>query len=94
MEFRASAQVNELTICRDNYDSKEAFENAIRDQVLFLINEDYIMTIKYDDKGMGIVVINYEYADESFGCPVPRWLTPDDEELLVNMKEDYKNAQV
>ena len=82
-------KANELVICKEDFKSKEEFENAIRDAVMMLLNLDYIMTIKYDarDKEMGIVVIHYNYADEEFGDRLPYWLYPEEEESVV-YKED------
>lgn len=76
-------RVNELTVCREDYDSKEEFENAIKDAVMVLLNNNYIMTIKYDDKGFGIVWIQYDYAEKDFGGALPYWLLPKEEETVV-----------
>ena len=68
-------QVNSIVICRDEYKSQDAFENAIKDAVMVLLNNNYIMTIRYDEKGLGIVAIDFNYADQSFGDVYPYWLT-------------------
>ena len=57
------SRVNELVLCRENYESQEEFENEIKKAVMLLLNADQIMTIRYDEKGLGIVAI--EYADQS-----------------------------
>ena len=56
-------KVNQLVVCKDDYNTKEEFENAIKDAVMVLLNNNYIMTVKYDEKEMGIVAIEYDYAD-------------------------------
>ena len=76
-------RVNELTVCKEDYESKEEFENAIKDAIMVLLNNNYIMTVKYDEKEFGIVWIQYEHADESYGCAYPRWLLPEEEESVV-----------
>lgn len=78
-------KVNELVICKKDFESKGEFENAVRDAVMMLLNLDYIMTVKYDlrDKEMGIVVIHYNYANEEFGDRLPVWLLPEEEECVV-----------
>ena len=81
-------RTNQIVICRDEYKSQYEFENAIRDAVMVLLNNNYIMTIRYDEKGLGIVAINFNYADETFGCPYPCWLTPEEEES-VNKNDVY-----
>lgn len=82
-------KANELVICKEDFKSKDEFENAVKDAVMILLNLDYIMTVNYDarDKEMGIVVIHYNYADEEFGDRLPYWLYPEEEESVV-YKED------
>ena len=80
--------VNSIVICRDNYQSQEEFENAIRDAVMVLLNNEYIMTVRYDEKGLGIVVIDYESDDRKFGGAYPYWLKPTEyESILWNDEE-------
>lgn len=80
-------KVNQLVVCNDDYKNKEEFENAIKDAILVLLNNNYIMTIKYDDKELGIVVIEYDYADVGIGTPYPIWLYPEEEESVVYRNE-------
>lgn len=80
--------VNEIVICKDEYKSKEEFENAIRDAIMVLLNNNYIMTVRYDDKGLGIVVIEYNYANQEFGCAYPYWLEPEELESV-----DWKDEE-
>lgn len=78
-------KVNRLVLCRDDYSNNEEFKNVLRDAVMLLLDANYIMTVKYDvnDKEMGIVVIDYEHADEEYGCAYPRWLLPEEEKTVV-----------
>lgn len=80
--------VNSLVICRDNYESQEKFESAIKNAVMLLLDADYIMTVRYDEPSLGIVVINYEAADQSWGCPYPYWLSPEESDNV--MRDDKK----
>ena len=75
--------VNRLVICKDNHGSQEDFENAIRDAVMMLLNNRYIMTVQYDDPGLGIVCIDYNYDDESWGCEYPYWLSPEEYDSVI-----------
>ena len=43
-------KVNRITICRNEHNSKEEFENAIKDTVMVLLNNNYIMTVRYEEK--------------------------------------------
>lgn len=75
--------INSIVICRDKYDSQEEFENAIRDAVMVLLNNDYIMTVRYDEKGLGIVAIDYNYINQEFGDAYPYWLVPEEYESII-----------
>lgn len=83
-------KVNSIVICRDKFDSEEAFKNAIRDAVMVLLENDYIMTVRYDEKGLGIVVIDYNDDKREFGDAYPYWLMPEEWESIAwnNEKED------
>lgn len=79
-------KVNEIVICRSNFKSQEEFENSIRDAVMLLLKNDYIMTIRYDEPGLGIVAIEYNYANREYGDIYPHWLTPEEEDLVLSSK--------
>lgn len=94
MGFKSSAIINRLTVCRQNYLTQEEFENAIKEIVVWLMKEEYVMTIKYDEPALGIVLIEYDYLNEEYGGALPRWLTPEDEELLISAREELENEKV
>ena len=83
-------KINSIVICRNEYKSKEEFENAIKDAVMVLLNNNYIMTVRYDEKGLGIVAIDYNYGNQEFGDAYPYWLMPEEWESVVwnDEKED------
>lgn len=74
---------NRLVLCKDDYKSREEFKNAIRDAVMLLLDAGYIMTIVYDEKELGIVIIEYNYANLEYGDAYPYWLYPEEEETVV-----------
>lgn len=76
-------KVNELVLCRENYESQEEFEDEIKKAVMLLLNANQIMTIRYDEKGLGIVAIEYKYADQSYGDYYPYWLSPEEIESVI-----------
>lgn len=82
--------VNNIVICRDTYKSQEEFENAIKDAIMILLNNDYIMTVRYDEKGLGIVSIDYNHDDQSLGSAYPYWLEPEEYEGVIWDDEDIK----
>lgn len=76
-------KINEIVICKDEYQSIEDFENAIKRAIMVLLENNYIATIKYDEKGLGIVVIKYDHADQSLGAPYPYWLTSKEIDKII-----------
>ena len=85
------SRVNELVLCRENYESQEEFEDEIKKAVTLLLNADQIMIIRYDEKGLGIVAIEYKYADQSYGDYYPYWLLPDEIESVIFDEERGQN---
>ena len=83
------SRVNELVLCRENYESQEEFEDEIKKAVMLLLNADQIMTIRYGEKGLGIVAI--EYADQSYSDYYPYWLLPDEIESVIFDEERGQN---
>ena len=77
-------RTNQLVICKDEYSTQEEFENAIKNAIMLLLNNNYIATIRYDanDKGLGIVVLEFDYADSSYGSYYPHWLLPEEVEQI------------
>lgn len=83
-------KVNSIVICRDKYKSQEEFRNAIRDAVMLLLDAEYVMTVRYDEKGLGIVVIDYNYGEQEFGDAYPYWLMPEEYESITWNDEEVK----
>lgn len=79
--------VNSIAICRDNFPTKEEWMDAIRDMVCALLDNNQIMTVRYDEPGLGIVVIEFNPNNQSFGCYYPYWLSPEEEESIIYDRE-------
>lgn len=75
--------MNNITICRDTYKTQEDFENAIKKAIMVLLDNEYIMTVRYDEPGLGIVCIEFDSADVSMGGRYPYWLFPTEWESVV-----------
>lgn len=89
-------KVNQLVICKDEFEDEYEFEESIKTAVMLLLQNDYVMTIKYDEKGYGIVAIDFESNNEEYGGPMPYWLLPEDKENFnsyLRSKEDDKYEQ-
>lgn len=92
--------VNNIAICKNDCSSKEEFENAIKKAVTCLLDNNYIMTVRYDEKGLGIVSIDFEYDNLEYGCCYPYWLSPEEYDEVYfyrqwkeesKKKEEYEN---
>ena len=75
--------VNTITICRNTYTTQEDFENAIKKAIMVLLDNGYIMTVRYDEPGLGIVCIEFETDDQSIGTRYPYWLLPNECETII-----------
>lgn len=75
--------VNSIAICRDNYSTREEWENAIKAMVIALLENRQIMTVCYDEPGLGIVRIEFNPDRQEWGCHYPYWLSPYEEESIV-----------
>ena len=83
---------NNIAICRDNYSSREEWEDAIKKMVVNLLDNRQIMTVRYDDPGLGIVVIEFNSDKQEWGCHYPYWLSPEEEESVIY--DESRNTNV
>ena len=70
---------------------KKSLRTKSKKAVMLLLNADQIMTIRYGEKGLGIVAIEYKYADQSYGDYYPYWLLPDEIESVIFDEERGQN---
>lgn len=75
-------KVNEIVICRDKFKSQEEFENNIRDTIMCLLKNNYIMTVNWDEPGLQIAVIRFNYGEQEYGDTYPYWLTAEQVESM------------
>ena len=80
-------KVNQIVVCKDNYSNIEDFENAVKRYIMQLLKDDYIIVVRYDEKGPGIVVIEFD-SNSNFGNPIPVWLTPEQEETVIYTEKE------
>lgn len=75
-------KVNEIIICRDKFKSQEEFENNIRDTIMCLLKNNYIITINWDEPGLQILTICFNYGEQEYGDAYPYWLTAEQAEKI------------
>ena len=81
-------EINSIIICKEDYRSQEEFENAIKKAIMVLLDNNYIMTVRWDEKGLGIVTIAFQHDNPSLCEPYPYWLTPEEWESVVYSEEE------
>lgn len=84
-------KVNELVICKKDFETKEEFKQRLTEAITVLLESEYICKVKLDETN--IIVIEYEYADQSFGHPYPYWLTPEQCESIPLDDDDSDNSE-
>lgn len=75
--------VNSIAIVRDNYSTLEEWEDAIKKMVINLLDNRQIMTVRYDEPGLGIVTIEFNPDQQEWGCKYPYWLSLNEEESVI-----------
>lgn len=80
-------EVNCITFCKKNYKSEQEWKDAIAAAVMLLLEAEYIMTVRYDEKGLGIVCIDFESDKSERGGPYPYWLTSEEIEKIYYYTE-------
>ena len=85
--------VNSIAIVRDNYSTREEWEDAIKKMVIALLDNRQIMTVRHDEPRFGIVVIEFNPDQQEWGCKYPYWLSPKEEET-VNYDWELENKDV
>lgn len=73
---------NQMTICRDDFKDEAAFRKAIGDAVNVLLENNYNINIYYDDIGVGVVCIGFDYKEEILAGRYLYWLDLDEAELI------------
>lgn len=84
--------VNSICICRDNYSTREEWEDAIKKMVISLLENRQILVVHYDEPGLGIVDIEFNPDQQEWGCKYPYWLSIEEEESIVWDDEREENV--
>jgi len=84
-----------ITLAKKDVETKEDFFQRISKQLELLLEEDYVAVVRYDEPGLGIVVIEFEHDNnlDDWGCTRPMWVTPEEAEKIVCMRENNCNRE-
>ncbi len=82
-------KLNEIVFSRGKDETKEELFQRVGEQLKLLLEAGYIAVVRYDEPGLGIIAISFEHDDtiESWGCVQPMWVTPEEAEKIVDMRE-------
>lgn len=71
-------------------ETKEELFQRVGEQLRLLLEEGYLAVVRYDEPGLGIVVIEFEHDEhfEFWGCNQPVWITLEEEEGLARIREE------
>ena len=84
--------VNSIAIDRDNFKSREEWEDAVKRIIFSLLENDQIMTVSAPEFGMGLVEIEFNPNKPEWGGHMPHWLSPSEEESVVYEYEEKDNV--
>lgn len=89
---KANSFVIKKSDCESGYSrqfDEVKWRKVIGEAIDGLINAGYVCVVRGED--CGVYVIDYNYADRSFGDYYPVWLLPEEEESVVY--EEYKEEE-
>lgn len=69
-----------MVVCKKDFETKEEFKQRLTDAITVLLESEYICKVRLDETD--IIVIEYEHANQEYGCPYPYWLTPEQVESI------------
>ena len=79
--------VNTIIIYKEDHKTQEVFEDAVKRAIMVLLENNYIMTVRWDEPGWGILRIDYGHDDQSLGANYPYWLSPEEIESVISDDE-------
>ena len=63
---------------------RKSLKIPLGDTVMLLLDANYETTVRYDEKGLGIVVIEFDHdRNLAYGNSLPYWLSPKEFESVV-----------
>ena len=74
---------NEICIDRDNFSSREEWEDAAKRAIISLLENGQIMTVSAPEFKMGLIEIEYNPNRPEWGVDMPYWLSPSEQESVV-----------
>lgn len=85
--------VNQICIDRDNFKSREEWEDAVKRIIFSLLENRQIMTVSAREFGLGLVDIEFNPDQQEWGAHYPYWLSPTEAESVIYDNEREDNGQ-
>lgn len=80
---------------RAEYETTEELFKRVGKQLELLLEEGYLAVVRYDEPGLGIVVIEFNHDDhfDPWGGYMPVWLNEEEEEEFCCLKYKEENEE-
>lgn len=87
-------KLNEIVFSRGKDETKEELFQRVGEQLKLLLEAGYLAVVRYDEPGLGIVVIEFEHNEylEPWGGNVPMWVTSEEYEGVWRIRNE-KNEE-
>lgn len=76
-------------------ETNEEFFKRVGNQLQILLEEGYYAVVRYDEPGLGIVVIEFEHDEylDYWGCNRPMWVTEEEAEKILRERYPVKEDE-
>jgi len=80
----ASKRHETIVFSKKERESKAELFERVGEQLKLLLEAGYIAVVRYDEPGIGVIVIEYQHDEnlDYWGCAAPIWLTPEERESV------------
>ena len=93
MDYNIEAKPQRMVFTVQQYEgAKEDMWKDIATFLRLLMKNEYVAVV-YDDD-LDVIVIDYGYNDESFGTPMPYWMTPNEHYEYVASKMPFNGEDL
>ena len=85
-----------ITFAKKDKETKEELFQRVGTFLNMLLEEGYIAVVRYDEPGLGIVVIEFEHDEglEYWGCNNPMWITSEEaDEIWARRSKDEETEE-
>lgn len=86
------SRCNELVLTREEFG--DDLYTKLGEAVSLLINAGYECVIRYDEPGLGIILIEYNYdRRKEYGNETAYWISTEEEDVLFSYREEIEEEE-